>query len=640
MSTLRAPFRAPYLALLFVTACAGGELISGTNRADAGASGRPGGPDRGVDAGGEQPDGTRPLPDAGTEEPADGGNPTGDVGEDDARTPPDDASAPSDGGTVSPPDGGTVSPPDGGTVAPSDATPSDTTQPDTTPSDAALPDTSPPDGTSPDTTPPVGGKIACTASTAPSVCPTGSLCIDGWCCDTACTDVCAACDVPGREGTCSPRPAGFICRESAGVCDAQETCDGLQTLCPADAPRADGTVCGAEQIERRCSGTGCGEQVQQRATPSVCTSGVCGAGTPGDWTAVTTCGADAICVESAGAASCQTCSSPPAAFCDGQLATNWLVPGRCAVGACAYDPIAEDCGGTCEAGGGTASCSSCNRTLMAIPQAPLWGWETGNEDWSMTGDWGRRTGSSARTGRGYIDTNPFDWEYRDSRNDRNRWNTSRNLAECASCPMQASVWVRGSTETNFDYVQMECSPNGGSSWQAMGARITGRYNAWTQVTRDVPPACLTTQTRFAMRFVSDFTWSDQGYLMDDFRLHTTPTPPTGVLDGVGEGGLWGWTCDADAWSDELQVRLVFRRGGPSGPAEERWVRASTLRTDLIDAGVCGGTGNHGYSLALDEALLTWLGAGTHELRAFAVDGPGPCGAGEYELANSPRTFTR
>jgi hypothetical protein len=36
-------------------------------------------------------------------------------------------------------------------------------------------------------------------------CASGS-CADGYCCDTACNRDCQSCDVPGREGTCSPRP--------------------------------------------------------------------------------------------------------------------------------------------------------------------------------------------------------------------------------------------------------------------------------------------------------------------------------------------------------------------------------------------------------------------------------------------------
>ena len=56
--------------------------------------------------------------------------------------------------------------------------------------------------------------------------------------------------------------------------------------------------------------------------------------------------------------------------------------------------------------------------------------------------------------------------------------------------------------------------------------------------------------------------------------------------------------------------------------------------------MCGGTSLHGYTYAYDAALLAWLGSGTHTVRAYAVDGPAPCGVGLTELTNSPRTFSR
>ncbi len=59
----------------------------------------------------------------------------------------------------------------------------------------------------------------------------------------------------------------------------------------------------------------------------------------------------------------------------------------------------------------------------------------------------------------------------------------------------------------------------------------------------------------------------------------------------------------------------------------------------MTAGVCGGTGNHGYAWEYDAELRAWLGAGTHSVRAFGIDGPAPCGAGEYELTGSPMSFT-
>ncbi|KAK0418307.1 hypothetical protein QR680_013490 [Steinernema hermaphroditum] len=45
---------------------------------------------------------------------------------------------------------------------------------------------------------------------------------------------------------CELRKAGHVCRESRGVCDVVEMCDGMSGDCPADGHLVDGTVCGID----------------------------------------------------------------------------------------------------------------------------------------------------------------------------------------------------------------------------------------------------------------------------------------------------------------------------------------------------------------------------------------------------------
>jgi hypothetical protein len=68
-------------------------------------------------------------------------------------------------------------------------------------------------------------------------------CVDGLCCDTACPEACASCDIAGSEGTCLPSPQG-----SAGdpAC-APYACDGESSRCPTscttNAQCPPGSVC-------------------------------------------------------------------------------------------------------------------------------------------------------------------------------------------------------------------------------------------------------------------------------------------------------------------------------------------------------------------------------------------------------------
>ncbi len=76
-----------------------------------------------------------------------------------------------------------------------------------------------------------------TAGTTPIGEPCGAAgecrsgyCSDGVCCSSACTGLCLACDVPGKQGACSAVPAGLddmgCARDTVESCGFDGTCDG------------------------------------------------------------------------------------------------------------------------------------------------------------------------------------------------------------------------------------------------------------------------------------------------------------------------------------------------------------------------------------------------------------------------------
>jgi alpha-tubulin suppressor-like RCC1 family protein len=107
----------------------------------------------------------------------------------------------------------------------------------------------------------------------------GSICVDGFCCESACTDTCSACDVGGKEGTCAPvtgKPHGTkrACLGSAdGACAG--TCDGSNTkacVYPTEA-------CGAAPSCTSGVGTPagkCDQGICKQVTES-CADKLCGA---------------------------------------------------------------------------------------------------------------------------------------------------------------------------------------------------------------------------------------------------------------------------------------------------------------------------------------------------------------------------
>ncbi|HXI60656.1 MAG TPA: HYR domain-containing protein, partial [Polyangia bacterium] len=167
------------------------------------------------------------------------------------------------------------------------------------------------------------------------VCTTGAdcgsgFCVDGVCCASACgggdpTD-CQACSVAAggtTDGLCTPVSAAHVCRPSAGVCDAAETCDGSSLQCPANgfAP----------------AGTGC------RASAGVCdTAEVC-TGSSAQCPADQLTAAGTICRAGAGACDvAEVCSGSSAACPPDALLSAGSVC-RASAGAC---DVAETCSGS------------------------------------------------------------------------------------------------------------------------------------------------------------------------------------------------------------------------------------------------------------------------------------------------------
>lgn len=270
----------------------------------------------------------------------------------------------------------------------------------------SLPDLAMPDLAMPDLAPlPQGAACANTDQ-----CATAGGCVDGYCCDTTCGGACVACNVAGKQGTCSPVGAGFApasghasCGpDSASTCMRSGACDGAG----ACQLYAAGTVCAASTCasgmympKSVCDGMGsckapttltCSPYVCQDATtcyssctgnaqcaaPNTCANpgvnGSCGLKSLGaPCTADAQCGSshcapEGICCDQACSGQCQYCESgtgsckyttgapaSPRTACTGQGAAP--CGGSCngAIAACTYPSMSTSCGPAsgCQIGG-------------------------------------------------------------------------------------------------------------------------------------------------------------------------------------------------------------------------------------------------------------------------------------------------
>ncbi|MBI2388686.1 MAG: hypothetical protein HYV09_03630 [Deltaproteobacteria bacterium] len=183
--------------------------------------------------------------------------------------------------------------------------------------------------------------VACARS---AECALGN-CVDGVCCETACSGSCVACTASkkggGVDGECGnigsgTDPDGECPDDGAASCKRSGVCDGKGGC----ALYASGEPCGAascvdgKSVARRCDGVG---------TCMATTSADCGKFRCADGVCKTTCAADADCVDGAhcDAGTCKPSAESGAACSEARTCKS----GFCVDGVCCVGP----CSGQCEA---------------------------------------------------------------------------------------------------------------------------------------------------------------------------------------------------------------------------------------------------------------------------------------------------
>jgi hypothetical protein len=211
-------------------------------------------------------------------------------------------------------------------------------------------------------------------------------CVDGVCCDTACTGACRSCSLSSAPGKCSAIPAGNadprgVCQDmTPAACSSNGKCDGAGGCQKYKM----GTICAPETCAANvytppstCSSTGqcvapdslpCSPYVCNGATcfnactataanclaPNVCNGNSCGLKNNGaSCSAGTECGstfcAQGVCCDKACTGACQSCAlagtlgactnvptgaPDPAATCQDQGGASCGTNGKCQAGAC------------------------------------------------------------------------------------------------------------------------------------------------------------------------------------------------------------------------------------------------------------------------------------------------------------------
>ncbi|HEY0710898.1 MAG TPA: hypothetical protein VGG33_29110 [Polyangia bacterium] len=219
-------------------------------------------------------------------------------------------------------------------------------------------------------TPPTGGGGA-GGSSAPALLLNGAACmspgecqskqcVDGVCCDTACTGTCQTCSATASPGTCSPIAADL---DPENECDRQEpTSCGTDGFCDGKGAcrfHPATTVCampGCEVATERaaalCDGKGvCQPAMTKSCAPAVCVGESCGApcATHPDCQAGFWCDGGTCRIKRDRAAACDNNAQCMSGFCTEGVCCNEACGSKCkscriegAMGTCTFAPVQQD----------------------------------------------------------------------------------------------------------------------------------------------------------------------------------------------------------------------------------------------------------------------------------------------------------
>jgi hypothetical protein len=87
----------------------------------------------------------------------------------------------------------------------------------------------------------------------------------------------------------------------------------------------------------------------------------------------------------------------------------------------------------------------------------------------------------------------------------------------ASRPVTWSTWLNYDTESGFDYVYLQASTDGGSTWTTLGDRLDGNSGGWHQVTRDLT-AYTGSRAKVRIAYVTDGGVLGAGVVADDLSV--------------------------------------------------------------------------------------------------------------------------
>lgn len=152
--------------------------------------------------------------------------------------------------------------------------------------------------------------------------------------------------------------------------------------------------------------------------------------------------------------------------------------------------------------------------------------ESGTTQWVLAGTWGLNSSTSHSTSNSLTES-PIG-NYADVINISATMATGADLSTALSADL--SFWTKYDIEAGFDYMYIEISTNGGTSWANIST-IDGTQTTWTQLTYSLGGYVGNSNVKIRFRFESDAGFNVDGMYIDDIVInsYTTDNAPPLVL---------------------------------------------------------------------------------------------------------------
>lgn len=144
--------------------------------------------------------------------------------------------------------------------------------------------------------------------------------------------------------------------------------------------------------------------------------------------------------------------------------------------------------------------------------------ESGTSNWTLTGTWGTTT-AGYHSATHSLTESPTG-NYGDNITILATMTNGVNLSNALSANL--SFWAKYNIEGGFDYMYLEVSPNGGTSWNTI-ATYDDTSLFWHQYTYSLGGYCGNTNVKVRFRFFSDGAVNFDGMLIDDLVITSDTT---------------------------------------------------------------------------------------------------------------------